>query len=308
MRPSSRRLRSWLSEPVRGGRQAELLALLAQLGDGVDLAVVPEDRERLHPAERRVGVRRVAVVGDDPRRGEVGLGHLRVEARDDLRLALHLVDGVVGRERGDVAVELALHLHHRPVAGGGRRAAGLLRQARELPEDRRRLGGARAEGAAIDRALAAPEDLEAVLADDGLDARHLGLGGLGAVEEDVGHGEAPVVGRRGVDALALQPPAPRGPGQVDQQAAPVALAVHAPGSVDHHLERGQSVLHHVPARLAVAGREGGQGAGVVLDQIREAAGRRGGERGRSGHARASRSGSGEHADAGPPRDRRANLQ
>ena len=272
---------------VVGDRQAELLALLTELGDGVDLAVVPQDRERLHAAEGGVGVRRVAVVGDDPRRGEVGVLHLRVEARDDLRLALHLVDRVVGRERGDVAVELALQLHHRAVAGGGGGGAALARPAGELPEDGGRLGGARPERAAVDRPLAAPEHLEAVLDDDLLDARHLNRGALGAVEEDVRHGEARVVDRVRVGALALHPPAPRGPGQVDHQAAPVALAVDAPGAVDHHLERGQGVLQHRAAGAAVAGREGGERARVVLDQVREAARRRGGERGRNGHARAS---------------------
>ena len=284
---------------VVGDRQAELLALLAELGDRVDLAVVPQDRERLHAAEGGVGVRGVAVVGDDPRRREVGLLHLRVEARDDLRLALHLVDGVVGRERRDVAVELALHPHHRPVAGGGRGGAGLAGPAGELPEDGGRLGGARPERAAVDRPLAAPEHLEPVLGDDLLDARHLGGGPLGAVEEDVRHREPRVVGRQRVGALALQPPAPRGPGQVDHQAAPVSLAVDAPGAVDHHLERGQGVLQHRAARVAVAGGEGGERARVVLDQVREAARRRGGERGRNGHARASRSGPGGHTNADP---------
>ncbi len=271
------------------GRQAELLALLAELGDRVDLAVVAEDRERLHPAEGRVGVRGIAVVGDDPRRREVGLGHLRVEPRDHLGLALHLVDDVVRRERGDVAVELLLDLDHGPVAVGRCGAARLLGQGGDLPEDRRGLRGARAEGAAVDRALSAPEHGEAVLAHDGLDPRHLDVGVLGGVEEDVGHREAPVVGRGGVEALVLEAAAPRGAGQIDEQPASVTLAVNAPGSVDHHLERRQSQLQHAPARLAVAGREGGQGAGVVLDQIREAAGRRGGERRADGHARASRS-------------------
>ena len=160
--------------------------------------------------------------------------------------------------------------------GGG---AGLAREAGELPEDGGRLGGARPERAAVDRPLAAPEHLEAVLDDDLLDARHLSRGALGAVEEDVRHGEARVVNRVRVGALALHPPAPRGPGQVDHQAAPVSLAVHAPGAVDHHLERCQGVLQHVRLARAVAGREGGQRARVVLDQIREAARRRGGERG-----------------------------
>ncbi len=271
---------------VAGDRQAELLALLAELGDRVDLAVVPEDRERLDAAEGRVGVRRVAVVGDDARRPEVGLLHLRVEARDDLGLALHLVERVVCRERGDRAVEVALDLHHRPVAGGGG-VPRLARQAGDLPEDRRRLGRARPERAAVDPPLAAPQHLEAVRGEQRLDARHLALGAGRRVEEDVGDREAPVVGGGRVEPRGLQPPAPGRPGQVHHQPAAVALAVDAARAVHHELERRERPLQHRAARPPVAGREGGQRAGVVLQQLGEPARRGGGERRRSGHPRAS---------------------
>ena len=296
---------------VARDRQAELLALLAELGDRVDLAVVAEDRERLHPAEGRVRVRRVAVVGDDPRGGEVLLLHLGVEARDHLGLPLDLVDRVVGRERGDVAVDLSLDGDHGAVAGARRRGAGLAGQAGDLPEDRRRLGRPRAQGATVDRALAAPDHLEAVLAQQRQDERHAALGLGGRVEEDVGDREARLVRRRRVEALRLQPPPPGGPRQVHHQPAAVALAVHAAGAVDHQLERLQRPLEHGPARPAVAGREARQGAGVVLLELGEPAGRDGGEWGRSGHPQASESSvrrnmvidrrSGPSGDAGGPR-------
>ena len=236
---------------VARDRQAELLALLPQLGDGVDLAVVAEDRERLDPAEGGVGVRGVAVVGDDPRRGEVGLQHLRVEARDHLGLALDLVDGVVGRERGHVAVERrARSPPSRGSRPSRRRPPGSRGQAGDLPEDRRRLGGPRAQRAAVNGALAAPQHLEAVRRHDGLDAGHLALGPVRRVEEDVGDREAPVVGGGRVEALGLQPAAPRRPRQVHHQPAAVALAVHAPGAVDHHLQRRRAPAPASPCSAA----------------------------------------------------------
>src|SRR5713101_1557808 len=48
--------------PVARERKAERTRLLAETADGVDLAVVREDRERLHPREAGQCVRRVAVV------------------------------------------------------------------------------------------------------------------------------------------------------------------------------------------------------------------------------------------------------
>ncbi len=123
----------------------------------------------------------------------------------------------------------------------------------------------------------------------GQDAGHLALGPGRRVEEDVGDREAPVVGGGRVEALGLEAAAPRRPRQVDHQPAPVALAVDAPGAVDHHLERRQRALQHGPARPPVPRRERGEGAGVVLLELREPAGRDRGERGRGGHPRASRS-------------------
>jgi hypothetical protein len=226
-------------------------------------------------------------VGDDARGAEVVLLHLGVEPLDHLGLALHLVDGVVGRERGDVAVDDALDLHRRPVAGAGGVAAGFPRHGGDLPEDRRGLGGARAERAAVDQALAAPHDREPEAVEHLCDARGALGGLLRGVEEDVRDREPRVVDDRSVEALRLEPPPPGRAGQVDQHPAAVTLAIDAPGTVDHHLQRCQGALQHLPAGLAVAGREGGQGAGIVLFEFGKSAGRRCGERRRNFHARAS---------------------
>ena len=78
--------------------QPELTRLLAQLRDGVDLTVVAEDCERLHTAERGVRVGGVAVVRDDTRRRECGVGQLGIEPGQHERLSEDLVDAVVGRE------------------------------------------------------------------------------------------------------------------------------------------------------------------------------------------------------------------
>ena len=70
--------------------------LLAQLRDRVDLAVVAEHAERLHPLERRPGVRRVAVVPDHRGRLGAAIVQVRVVAAEHRRGSHHLVHAGVG--------------------------------------------------------------------------------------------------------------------------------------------------------------------------------------------------------------------
>ena len=252
--------------------EPQLAALLAQLRDGVDLAVVTEDGERLHAAEGGVGVGGVPVVGDDPRRSEGGLGELGVEGRQHHRLAQHLVHAVIRRERGHVAGEVLLDGHHRPVALAGGRA-GVPGKERQLPEDRRILRGAGPEGRAVGFALAADEDLQPVEARDVDEARQFRVGLGGALEEDVRDHEPRVLGKRGVQPGLGQSRGPERTGDVHLEAGAVALSVHAAGAVHHHVEAEQRALDDVVAGEAVPGGEGRECAGVMLPELGQAGGR-----------------------------------
>ena len=129
---------------ARGG-QAELLALLAQLGDRVDLAVVAEDREGLHPAEGGVRVGRVAVVGDDPRRGEARGRRAPGRSAAAPRAApapCRRSRWPRTRRRGSASSRSIGH--HRPVAGLARPCS---RPRRPAPRAARRPAGSRPRGA-----------------------------------------------------------------------------------------------------------------------------------------------------------------
>ena len=84
--------------------------------------------------------------------------------------------------------------------------------------------------------------------------------------------------RTRIEALGDQAPRPERARDVHLQARPITLAINASRAVHHHVQAEERALDHVVARLAVAGGEGGQGARVVLDELRETRGRSGGER------------------------------
>ncbi len=91
-------------------RDAEHPALLPQLLDRVDLAVVAEHPERLNAHERGPGVGRIAVVAEASDGLEALVGEVRVVAAEHLRRAHHLVDAGAPREGGDMDAELHLEL------------------------------------------------------------------------------------------------------------------------------------------------------------------------------------------------------
>ena len=209
---------------------------------------------------------------DDARRAEGGLGELGVESRQHHRLAQHLVHAVICRERGHMAGELLLDGHHRPVALA-RGRAGVPGQERQLPEDRGILRGAGPERRAVGVALAADEDFQPVEARDVDEARKLGIGLGGALEEDMRDHESRVVREGGVEPGLGQSPGPERAGDVHLQAGAIALAVHAAGAVHHHVEAEQRAFDDLVAGEAVPGREGRECAGVMLPELRQAGGR-----------------------------------
>ena len=174
-------------------------------------------------------------MGDDPGCREVVLGELRIEPRDHLGLALDLVHGVIGRERGHVAVDVPLELHHRLVTVARGRPAALVSERGDLPEHRRCLGRPGAEGRAVDDADPLGEDAEPTLPEQlaGVVLDLLKI--LGAFDEDVGDGEGVVEGERGVVAAGADLLGPDPARHVEQQPAAVPLAVDVAGAVEHLL-------------------------------------------------------------------------
>ncbi len=253
---------------ARPDRDAEHPRLLAQLLDRVDLAVVAEHRERLHPLERGPGVGRVAVVAEAADRLEALVAQVGVVLAEHLRRAHHLVDAGRRRERGDVDVELLLELDQQveedPVA-----ARGVGDEAGDLPEVGLLLARGRAEGGRVDDADPLGEDAEAALAEQLAGVVLDLLEVLRALDEDVGDGEGVVEGQRGVVAAGADLLGPDLARDVEQQPAAVALAVDVAGPVEHLPQGRDRALDRFVARRRVLAHRGVDRAGVlVLDARR----------------------------------------
>ena len=94
--------------PARGERNAHLRRLFPQGADGVDLAVVAQSRERLHPLEHRSGVRGVPVVPQGSTALAARVLQVGVVGLEHVGVAPHLVHHGVRREGTDVQVRLRL--------------------------------------------------------------------------------------------------------------------------------------------------------------------------------------------------------
>ena len=121
-----------------------------------------------------------------------------------------------------------------------------------------------AERLRVDGAEPLGEDAEAPAAEDlaGIVERLVHI--AGALDEDMGDREGLVQGERravppGADLLC-----PELARDVHQDAAAVALAVHAAGAVEHLLEVGKRELHRRPARRGVLAHRGVDRAGVAV--------------------------------------------
>ena len=127
--------------------------------DGVDLAVVAEEAERLRALPARLGVRGEPLVEDRPRRRPRSVGEVGVEAREVRGRAERLVRHRPEGERRDVDALHAL----RPAARTVRAELGIgLRAGREheLGDPRHARGGRRAERRDVGRHVAPAERLE----------------------------------------------------------------------------------------------------------------------------------------------------
>ena len=221
-----------------GSRRRACARLLAELLDRVDLAVVAEDRERLHAPERRPGVGRVAVVAEAGRSSRSARrARSRVVVAEHLRRAHHLVDAGRGRERGHVEAELGLELD---------------RQRRRAPRSRRsasrRAGRRTARSAAPPRARSRPSACESTAPRRSARIRkpprpRISRASCSAFSTSSERSmNTWATANAGSSASAgLWPPGPDllGPDparDVDQQAAAVALAVDVAGAVEHLLE------------------------------------------------------------------------
>ena len=248
---------------ARGDLHRQHLRLLAQLFDRVDLAVVAEDRERLHPLERGPGVGRVAVVAEGADGLEARVGEVRVVGAEHVRRAHHLVDAGGAGEARDVDAEAALQLEQQ-LEDDGVAVLGVADEAGDLPEDRLLLARGRAERGRVDLALALGEDAEAALGEQLAAVVFDLLDVLGALDEDVGDGEGVVEGQRRVVAADPDLLGPDLPRQVEQEAAAVTLAVDVAGPVEHLLQRRDRQLDRFVARRRVFADRRVDRAGIVL--------------------------------------------
>ena len=253
-------------------RDAEHAGLLAELLDRVDLAVVAEDRERLHALERRPGVGGVAVVAEAADRLEALVPEVGVVLAEHARRTHHLVDAGRGRERRQVEAELGLQRDHQ-VEGDAIAALRVREQPGDLPEVGLLLAGGGPQRLRIDHAQALGEDPEAAATEDlaGVVASLLDV--AGALDEHVGDRERGVERKRRIVAAGANLLGPDPARDVDQDAAAIALAVDVAGAVEHLLEVGERQLDRRAAGRRVLAHRGVDRAGVaVLDAGRRDAG------------------------------------
>jgi hypothetical protein len=249
-------------------RDRQHLRLLAQLFDRVDLTVVAECGEGLHPLERGPGVGRVAVVAEAANRLEALVAQIGVVLAEHLRRAHHLVDAGGGGERGDVDAELVLELDQQfeqdRVALGG-----VGDEPGELPEVRLLLARGWAERGGVDHADPLGEDAEAPLGEQLAGVVLDLVAVLRALDEDVGDGEGVVEGERRVVAAGAHILGPDLARDVEQQTAAVALAVDVTGAVEHLPQGRDREFDRSVARRRVLAHRGVNRAGVlVLDARR----------------------------------------
>ena len=176
--------------------------LLAQAGDRVDLPVVAKDPEGLNAPERGPGVGGVAVVPEHRHGLGPGIAQVGVVAPQDGGRPEHLVDGHRRGARGHVNVEALLEGQGQLEA-----SAGIVDQARHLPEDGLLLAGRGAEGGRVDRPPAARPARRGPARPS---APAPGPGPRRPGRRRAGSGRAPPRRGRGWPGRG-PPPAPRGP-------------------------------------------------------------------------------------------------
>ena len=233
--------------------------------DGVDLAVVGDEPERVgqRPARERVG--REPRVDHGQRRGHPLVDQVGVEVVELLGGEHALVDQGARRERREVRVGLVLDPLAQAVGlplQGHAADPGAGTRDEELGEGRHHAAGGRAEHVGLGRDVAPAQDREVLLGGELLDAT-AGLGDrVGVAGQERGaDGVRPVVGQVEVDDgaqervghLQQDPGAVTGVGLGAGGAAVVEVA-----------QRGAGLGHDVVAGLARQRRDEGDTAGVVL--------------------------------------------
>ncbi len=242
-------------------RHAESARLLAQPADRVDLAVVRERRERLHPREGARRVRGVAVVPERRRRAKAGIAKVG-EVRDELAGgAAELVHGRRARETHHRRGRAGLDLDGREVERAITAAAARVGLERELPEARLRGAAAREEGERRRRLVALQDDPDTVGIEDRAD-RRIGVGGCVGRHEEVRDREVRIdrepVGEPGVREV-VRPERAR---NVDEHARAVSLAVDLAGAVRHAIEPVEHERERARTGTGVLARDRDESAGV----------------------------------------------
>ncbi len=213
---------------------AELQAFLAQAFDGVDLAVVREEREGLDLLEGAERVGGVAVVPDGADAEVVGVAEVRVVAPQDLGAAADLVDDARARQADHVDAVGAFEFEGELEEGALAPPHGVAADERgDLHED----GFAEArdgpERAGVDGAVTLVQDLQAVASGGGADRVEELAGIVSLRDEEVADAEVRGVGGLPVEGRLVEEAAPEPAGDVRLDAAAVALAAHLAAAVGH---------------------------------------------------------------------------
>ena len=251
-------------------RQAEQPHLATQLGDGVDLAVVPERGAHLGALVHRDRVRRIAAVAERDRRlvgrireiGEIGPKRLDVAA--------HLVDDRAAAERGDVHAPGDLLDGDRGVVGIDVVALTIgARHTGHLKPDRLGFGGERSQDGRTGFGLAQVDHVEAVrgnhLPDAALDALEVLLGA--PAHEDVPDRERRDRDDRLPDVVLPEDPFPDFPGNVRLNPGAVAFLLDLARAVRHVAQGDDRAFDVAVSRHTVLAYPGHDRTGVALGAV-----------------------------------------
>ena len=219
-------------------RHTQHPGFLSQPLDRVDLTVVAKNRERLHAPERGPGVGRVAVVAEARHRLKALVEEVWEVLTEDVWRAHHLVDAGRGGERRHVNPELAFELDHQleqdPVAPGR-----VGDQPADLPEVRLLLARGRSKRRRVDGAEALGQDPESAATKDLPGTMKQLLDVLRSIGIHVSNREGGLTGQRRVVTSRSNLLGPNQARDINEEAAAVSLAVNAPRSVEHLLQRAE---------------------------------------------------------------------
>ena len=237
---------------------------LPQPGDGVDFAIVTEQRERLNTLKGRFGIGAVARMANRDRRHEFGIAQVRVILVQRISMATHFIDDAVCAARRDMNRQFAFELHLKFKQARVRITdIAARRKTSHLPENWLLGAGQRAEHFRTDFTGLADQNLQHAQFSHGLDLLdHIRRCALR--NSQVHHEEMRVFGQFAGLIDRLQRTCPQCARNVSQQPAAIAFTGYFAGAVPHAAQCVERARNIAVAGAPLFTDVGNQGTGVMF--------------------------------------------